>query len=529
MKRFAVLMTLLAAACGDDSGARPDAPSGPDATTLPVIDCDVAIVGGGAGGSYTAARLAPTLHENVCLFEKNDALGGRLHDIPQNEGMAGSPVFGAGGMRIMEGQQVLFDLATELGITYQTPALTSDFLNARGTWGFAKEDFVNLYAVTADNGGMPDTETKLYKEVGLQNINYNRATEIAMYQDFRSWIVHKVGGDGLAFLHDMSRFRADFEAPIDARSYMDYLDEEWDVCCTPSYPIGGMQQFPKKLGEKAVADGARVFLSEPVEKIEANGAAYRLTTSKQIVNATKLIIAVPPTGVMKMKGDVIDALKNQPQFQQILPIKVVTIAQWWPTRWWANLQNAGADPGEEPLWRAWSTEHCFNLIEMPLQQYAVDQMVTRSVYDDDRNCVDFWESLYNTGGEAAVNAEIKRGMEYMFGTTVSGDRGAGTVIVPQPIKTHVQIWEDAWHWLRAGTDYTNAQVFDWATAPLGIDKNISLVGEAYNVNRSGWSDAAYKSAIHLLNTRYGMSITLPRTAPMNKFKYPNAPWAARRN
>ena len=166
---------------------------------------------------------------------------------------------------------------------------------------------------------------------------------------------------------------------------------------------------------------------------------------------------------------------------------------------------------------------------MPLQQYAVDQMVTRSVYDDDRNCVDYWESLYTIGGEAAVNAEIKRGLQYMFNNARGNLPDGAPVTIPVPLKTHVQIWEDAWHWLRAGSTSTNAQVFDWAVAPFGMDKNFSLVGEAYNVNRSGWSDAAYKSAIHLLNTRFGQTIPLPRTAPMNTKKYQNARWSHRRN
>jgi hypothetical protein len=43
-------------------------------------------------------------------------------------------------------------------------------------------------------------------------------------------------------------------------------------------------------------------------------------------------------------------------------------------------------------------------------------------------------------------------------------------------------------------------------APLGDDEKVSLVGEAYHVNRSGWSDAAYKSSIRVLNERYGMSL-----------------------
>jgi hypothetical protein len=42
-------------------------------------------------------------------------------------------------------------------------------------------------------------------------------------------------------------------------------------------------------------------------------------------------------------------------------------------------------------------------------------------------------------------------------------------------------------------------------APLG-DEPVSLVGEAYNVRRSGWSDGAYKSSIRVLNERFGLSL-----------------------
>jgi hypothetical protein len=79
------------------------------------------------------------------------------------------------------------------------------------------------------------------------------------------------------------------------------------------------------------------------------------------------------------------------------------------------------------------------------------------------------------------------------------------VTIPDPIKTHVPVWPAAWHWLRAGSGMTNADLFDWAVEPLAGEP-VGLVGEAYNVQRSGWSDGAYKSSINLLNTRYGMSL-----------------------
>ena len=43
--------------------------------------CEVAIVGGGIGGLYTAESLLRHEKEtNVCLFERNERLGGRFYD-----------------------------------------------------------------------------------------------------------------------------------------------------------------------------------------------------------------------------------------------------------------------------------------------------------------------------------------------------------------------------------------------------------------------------------------------------------------
>jgi hypothetical protein len=79
------------------------------------------------------------------------------------------------------------------------------------------------------------------------------------------------------------------------------------------------------------------------------------------------------------------------------------------------------------------------------------------------------------------------------------------IAVPKALKTHVQVWPWAWHYLRAGATHTNAQIAEWALEPLP-GESVALVGEAYFPNRSGWSDGAYKSSIRLLNTRYGMHL-----------------------
>ncbi len=510
--------TLVLVGCGDDGGN-----GGPDANNLDVLDCEVAIVGGGAGGLHTAYRLGPELGDGVCLFEKEDQLGGRIKDEPMDTS-SDSPRFGTGAMRVMEGQQVLFDLADELGIEFEVPDTEADLMSTRGVYATSKEDLLPTAFPSITPIGS-DTETGLYDILRMGSERANSTD----YPDFRSYIRAVVGDEEFQFLHDASRFRADFEAPLDAEGYLDYLDEEWDVCCTPSYPIGGMSRFIVGMEEGATGDGVRIFKGEAVASINrADGGGFTLVTAGHVVNAQKVVIAAPPNALEWIEGDVVDDIQAQAEFKAIIPIPVITIAQWWPTRWWANLEDpAGTAPGNN-LWRAWTTEHCFNLIEMPLQPYAVDQAVTRSVYDDDLNCVQFWQNIAVNGTDA-VEAEIKRGLQLMFND--NGVTTPTTVTIPDPIKTYVQYWPNAWHWLRAGTQgITNQDLYDWAVEPLS-GEDVGLVGEAYNVQRSGWSDGAYKSSINLLNTKYGLNLKgaqrhQPTRTPA---QLKAAPWRLRRN
>lgn len=483
--RFSLtLTTLLLGACtGADKGGEDE------------FDCQVAVIGGGAGGLHTAFRLAPTYGAGVCLFEKEAFLGGRIKDVSINDD-PDLPRVGVGARRVMESQEVLFNLASELGITLETPTLSAELISARGGFAFSKEDLLPLYpGVTPSGDG--DTETALYDELRFGGERANAAS----YGTFPDYVKGVVGEESYQFLHDMTRFRADFTYDLDPNSYLDWLDEEWDVCCTASYPVGGMSAFILGMQAAAEASGAQIFLSDPVSSIDRAEVGYVITSANRTVTAEKVVIAVPPTGLEWIDGDVLDEIKAQPIYQDIVPVRVTTITQWWSEPWYADIINPDAAE-DNVVWRAWTTEHCLNSIEIPQEPYAAAANVTRSVYNDDLDCALFWEDLAAMGTEA-VEAEVKIGLEYLF--SGNGVSSPATVTVPDPLDTYVQVWPDAWHWLGAGTDYSNAELFDWAIDPLD-GEDVALVGEAYNVQRSGWSDGAYKSSIHLLNARYGMDL-----------------------
>jgi hypothetical protein len=444
------------------------------------IACDIAILGGGAGGLHTAFRLGPKLGNKVCLFEKEDRLGGRIYDVRKNDNDPNSPVFGLGALRIMETQDVVFALAKELGITYETVGFENDLIIARGTSAGDSDSMRAKAYPLADPGG----EGALYEKMRLGPERANASK----YPDMRSYMRTALGGENHQFMADMFRFRGDFTAPVSAAGYLDFLDEDWDVCCTPSYPVGGMSEFIRRMEQKALAAGVRIYTSEPAIEVNAGAGGtgrYEIVTPRYSVRANKLVIAVDPDGFRKVGGNLAARIQSQPQFQDLVGIKVASINQWWPNAWWK-----GVVPGN----RVWSTQHCVNFIEIPGAKYAADQLVTRTVYNDDLTCTEFWQATAERG-VAAVEAEIDRELKSMF----------PNASIPKPTKTAVKIWPAGWYWLKAGSPFTNAQIAVWSLLPLAGEQ-VSLVGEGYNPKRSTWSDGAFKSSINTLNALYGMDL-----------------------
>lgn len=476
-------------------------------------ECEVAVIGGGAGGLHTAFRLAPSLGKKVCLFEKDAELGGRIHDISFDGKLNGAgPQIGTGARRVMEGQEVLFALATELGLEMEAPPNQADLIEARKAFSFSKDELAEAKYPTIPAATDPekDRETEIYD---LLRASPERAKlPSAEYPDFVTYIKKVAGEEQFQFLHDMSRFRADFEYPLDARGYLDYLDEEWDVCCQPSYPKGGMSAFIRGMEARAAQAGARIYKGEAVTTIAKKDGAYEIATATKKAAAKKVVVAVPPIGLDKIGGDVADRIKATDPYKQIIGVKVVTVTQWWDEAWWKAIGKPGGTTPEDKVWRAWTTEHCLNFIEIPINPDGDAQKVTRSAYVDGETCATYWENLAKQG-DAAVAAELEKQLTALFNNGVSEP---ATVAIPKSKKTFVQVWPGGWYWLKAGATITNEQLFDWAIEPLAGEP-VGLVGEAYNVQRSGWSDGAYKSSINLLNMKYGQTLPGLKTQSVKMF------------
>lgn len=446
-----------------------------------VLDCKVVIIGGGVGGIHTAyqlSKLPPSDNStNVCLFEKEPRLGGRVHDVVHDTNTP-DLVYGLGALRVLEGQEQIFALAKELGVKLMRTPYESDLINTRGQFAFSS-DQINLLAFPTLSKASID-ESGYGTEGAFFSLLLENRSSAKHFFDVRGFTRNVVTPEGFQFLHDVTRLRSEFIRPVDIDAFFAYYLEEARQGSVPSYPVGGMSQFINKMAERAVLNGAQIYRAEPVLRIDkqAGKPAYQIITEQRIVYAEYVVIATEATALRHIKGPITEAITKTAQFQDIMPIEVVVINQQWPQTWWID-----SGYGDKIINRAWTTEHCLNFIEIPLDEYSAQQQVTRSVYSDDPACNEFWKTTYAQGGIQAVETEIYRGLKHLF----------PQANIPNPQNTIFQLWPSAWHWLRAGTDFLVEDIVSWAVSPLP-NEQISLVGESYFISRAGWIDGAVRSS-----------------------------------
>jgi len=471
------------------------------------------------------------------VFEKNDRIGGRIRDI--SLGPNPDDVYGSGGYRLYDGQYTN-ELATELGVTVQAPydfaklfALQDpDGVSGR-KFGYSGDALKGLYSQTDNDDDMwvkllcgdqvPKTDGGFPDYTGVDGGVASKSS--------LQYVKDVLGDEGAKFFFDMNRFRADFVDDVDAIGYMQYgMIDYFGPTNIIKYPIPGHSALMNKMKSAAEGKGARFFLSDPVSDVSSKAdGTFTLTTKSHSVSAKQVILAAPPGALGKIGGDVIASLKSQKEFNNVTSAKSMQVTQTWDKDWWkgdlryngADLQGAqldAVDAGGKPVLRAdttiMSNGACINSIEMPPTAHHDGLHATRTVYSDNRTCVDKNIQLYGSGGtagETALNTELLTILRALFPAIFDGSGNE-----PKITKTDVNVHEEAWFYLKKGATtmgVTNKSVFDWASNPVA-GKKVYLVGDAWYPLGSGWSNAAYITSIRTLNDHFGFSMASHELQPV---------------
>ena len=459
----------------------------------------MAVLGAGVGGAHSAYRLASTYKNNLCIFERENHVGGRTHDIDYNGNVPAAysetPIAAMGALRFYDGQVVIKKLADELNITYYPYAYQNNLIKSRGRLYTSYADMCsNSYVDLSceDDADGFNAQDQMW----VRLLDAFRANGSLLYQfaDFHAFCRYTLGDEGTSYLKDSFRFRSDF-FNVEPYTYMEYTKQDWNLAGTIYYPYFGMSQFAKRMVYQAtVTNNARLYLNESILRIDDNsnttgGYLFSVESSSYTVKAKRLVIAIPPSGWTNIGGSIGNEIKMHPNFQSILPIKVITIENYWPRRWWeeSSMFNVTID-------RVWTRQNCISFVEIISRHPPKKELnLTRTVYDDGL-CTETWSALTERSSTADLTQELLRGLRSLF----------PDVDVPSPTKTATQLWSGGWHFRKSNTNVTNPQLARWALQPLSrFEKShISLVGEAYNIDRSGWIDGAVKSSLMSLTSQF---------------------------
>lgn len=390
-----------------------------------------------------------------------------------------------------------------------------------------------------------------YRKMTIPNIG-SMSTFDYLYWVANNVVSAKYGPSVAQYMLDVYRFRADFRVPSDAISYLEYSAKDY-TGGTIYYPIPSFQPYFDIMRDQILANQGRIYLNEQVLRVDSSptssGYPYTLQTANNVVTARTVIFALPDTALLSLAGDVVARISAQSQAHYLVYAKALTVTHQFGdgvtpnSGWWNPANNSqllypyvlGSQltTSSNPLRRSTNNfmlagdklPNCHdpscdfsgtyfynNTNELPLTPYHDWINVSRSVYNDDNDAVDNWVNLYRAGetlqpgggGAAAVNSQVLKSLRLIYPRVFTGNPAQE----PQILATAVNWHDPAWYYLKQGSfasGMTYDKLFAWSQNPLPGER-VYLLGDAWRPDLSGWSDAAYKTSIYLLNRVYGTHI-----------------------
>lgn len=533
------------------------------------LECDVVIIGGGPAGVHTAFRLAQNppngiSRKKICLFEKNDYLGGRMIDKPVGKNNA---ITGTAAYRMYNNHST-YALCNELGVPLETQesfdklkVLNKPNNNASysGNW-FAYS--AGAFLPAFNNIPYPSDDDVFFKMMcgpqvpktavpgGGLRPNYAGVAGIKNMNPLE-YLKFSVGNDQNAvnYATQLYRFRSDFQVNYDAIDYMEYLVEDWASDGNYYYPVPGYSAMIKKMENKildkandnspAGANAGKIKLKETVKSVIKNSkGGYDVKTTNYDVKAKIVVIATEASAIKKMTDrkenescssssrDMIHRIISQTEYKNITSASALTVTHQWSKKWWNDdLRYTGPNllgdqlSGPGTIKRIETTYktpagYSINMSELPVIPYHDSIFVTRTVYTDDIPQTVKWSQLYSSQGESGVNAQVIASLNKLLpnvftSANLNDYKPNANNNLPKIVKTAVTYVPNSWFGLKEGAykdGVTHKTIFEWATKPIPGEK-VYLAGDAYYPSY-GWSASAITTSAHLLNERFGMNLNL---------------------
>jgi monoamine oxidase len=523
-------------------------------------EIDIAIVGGGVSGIYSAWRLKQAdPHRNIAVFEGSAEIGGRLlsvrpPDIP-------NMVAELGGMRILPAVQPLITrliavLNTQLPpgrrITcYDFPVdqpqniaylrgvhlRLSDFVTApdkvpyrlafveRG--GTAGSIIVNAIGQVVP-GITAEGLTEVQRREMAQRASFGGRP---LYQQgFWNVLLRVIGGEAYQLGVDAGGYNSTLTNWNAADAIPWYLS---DFGVNPKYKgfTQGFQQVPKSLAELFTAAGGKIRLGTRLDGFDWVNGAFTLRIGGQTVRAASLILAMPRRSLDLLAPTSPPLQEIQDLIASVTPRPLFKLFTTYTSPWWRAAGYTNAAGTFIPV------ESGRSVTDLPVRQTyywpkddgtpATDgPAMLMASYDDGTN-IGFWDGLRPQRRQAwQAGRTVAAPDEPFVGDSAQPpDSAWGQHQAPRRMVAEVARQLAVIHGLTYTPEVRNAAFRDWGADPFGGGWNswnigvkswevkqrivqpldpraLYICGEAYS-DAQGWVEGALQTA-NLMLAKFGI-------------------------
>ena len=482
---------------------------------------DLAIIGGGAAGTYAAHRLRAAHPEwSISLLEASGRIGGRLLSVIPPGG--GGQVAELGGMRFREGHRLVSDAVRSLGLKTR-PFSTAHAQNRfylRGmarTAGDAPEQRGRGYRLEGWErdktpgellmaafervipGAVGLSEAELAALIPSREFNGRPLYELSLDDVFAATLsadAHRFVLDSFGYDSGIRPHNAADGIPYLLREAGPHLEDQ-------QTPIDGMERLPRALADRFEADGGEVLLGHRLTGFHAETGDEDPVLCLQFegrpaIMARRLILALPRMALESVAT-------ASPPMQSPEISEMLAAVEAYPAHKLYLLY-------ERPWWREGPGSGNLDVSDLPLRKtYYLDGIeghpgeggLVLATYTDGV-LVDPWRSL--------IDGRAPRLDLQPFGSSDRWDDFAppqamvdaaqqhlrimhGRPEIPEPVSGAFISWDvaergGAWHYWRAGAR-------SWEVKPrivqpvLGLD--VYVCGEAYSTAQA-WVEGALETA-----------------------------------
>ena len=524
------------------------------------MDLDIAIVGGGVSGAYSAWRLQQErgATESIALFEYSDRIGGRLYTVT----LPGLPHVKAevGGMRyIPDEHKMVANLVDHLKLATKdfpmgAPAPVGSNCNLfylRGKHLRLRElaDPVKVpYNLAWSERGLGPTNLQvqvmnsIYPNMG--NLSLCDLMKINVFgkalwkYGFWDLMYRTLSNEGYQFMRDAGGYDANV-ANANAVTQLpatEYSDSTKFLTLQDGYdqlPIALVKQFNEKF-KGAVPQGQRVHMNHRLAEIQVGSGEYpytlifeptitkdRVTTLKASagavrVRAKRVILAMPRRSLELVKSRLFDDPWLKANIPSVLIQSAFKLFLAYERPWWRSLGLvAGRSVTDLPIRQT----YYFGTEGEQKDGLPFMNSLLMASYND-ISTVPFWKGLeegkhYAGYRPSCLEPGVKDVMPKMeFPATEEMVQVANKQVaevhslpeIPMPYSAVYHTWNEnpyggGWHEWKA--NYRLDEVMCRMRKPIA-DQDVYVVGEAYSYGQ-GWVEGALDTAESTLQDFFGLA------------------------